>query len=196
MKKTLIVGALLAGATGLYAQGTVQFTDFASTFQIHIYAPQTDNPGLQITGNASNDKPAGTTASYNGGVVGGANTGGGLGNGNNITVQVEAAGGGTSAAALSSLSPVTQYTTTVYTFAAGAGIFIKPTIAGDTGIPNTVLTTPLRLPWLLGSIMVAPSPPLLRLKPAALGVNPRPCFSLVSVAMFRLPVERRRRLLC
>jgi len=137
MKKTLIIGALLAGATGLYAQGTVQFTDLAASFEIHIYAPQTDTPSVQISGNAANDKPAGTTTAYNGGLVGGSATGAGLGNGNNITVQLEAAGGGTSAAPLSSLSPVSQYTTSVYTFAAGAGIFIKPTIASDPGIPNS-----------------------------------------------------------
>jgi hypothetical protein len=137
MKKTLVIGTLLAGATGLFAQGTVQFSDIASTFQIHIYAPQTDTPGVQITGNTAGDKPAGTQTAYNGGLVGGSATGSSLANGNDVSVELYALGGGTSAAPLSSLLPVSQYTTTVYTIPAGAGVFVKPSIPSDPGIPNS-----------------------------------------------------------
>jgi hypothetical protein len=136
MKKTLIVGAMLAGATGLYAQGTVNFSDVLSTFQIHIYAPQTDDPTVQITGNTSSDKPAGTQTAYNGGLVGGSTTGT-LTDGANISVELYAAGGGTAAAPLTSLDAVPQYTSTVYTIAAGAGLFKAVSPAGDTGIPGS-----------------------------------------------------------
>jgi hypothetical protein len=133
MKKTLVIGALLASATGLFAQGTVQFSDIASTFTVHIYQPNPANPSVEITGNASNDKPAGTTV-YPSALAGGTGTGTGIGNGSEVTVQLQASGGGTSAVALNLLTPVTQYTTTLYTIAAGAGVFVKPAISGDTGI--------------------------------------------------------------
>jgi hypothetical protein len=139
MKKTLIVGALLAGTTGLFAQGTLNFTDTSSGYKIHVYAPQTDNPSLQITGNAANDVPAGSQTAYNGGLVGGS-AGVGLANGNNITFEVYALGGGSSAAPASSLQPLSQYTTTGYTVAAGAGLFKAVSPAGDPGIPNSAAT--------------------------------------------------------
>jgi len=136
MKKTLIISALLAGATGAYAQGTIVFSDNLSTFQIHIYAPQVADPSVQVTGNAANDKPAGTQAGYTGGLVGGG-TGAGLNNGADISVELYALGGGTSAASLSSLLPVSQYTSVGYTVAAGAGLFKAVSPAGDPGIPNS-----------------------------------------------------------
>jgi hypothetical protein len=137
MKKALIIGALLASSTGLFAQGTVQFSDIASTFTIHIYQPNPANPSVEIQGNAANDKPVGATSYAGLTPVGGSGTGTGLGNGSEVTVQIEASGGGTSAVALNLLSPVSQYTTTAYTLAAGAGLFVKPAIATDTGIPNS-----------------------------------------------------------
>jgi hypothetical protein len=141
MKKTLVIGTLLAGATGVFAQGsvngTVKFSDLQSTFEIHIYAPQLADPSVQVTGNAANDRPAGTQTGYTGGVVGGSATGTGLGNGNDVSVELFALGGGTSAAPLSSLIGVSQYTTTVYTTAGFAGQFLSVSPAGDPGIPNS-----------------------------------------------------------
>jgi hypothetical protein len=136
MKKTLVIGALLAGATGLFAQGTVQFTDLGAV-QIHIYGPQVADPSVQVTGNTASDKPAGTQTGYTGGLVGGTGTGTSLANGNDVSVELYALGGGTSAAPLSSLQAVSQYTSTIYTIAAGAGVFVKPSLATDPGIPNS-----------------------------------------------------------
>jgi len=136
MKKTLIMGAVLAAAAGAYAQGTVVFSDNLAAFQIHIYAPQLADPSVQVTGNAANDKPAGTQAGYTGGLVGGS-AGTGLANGNNISVELYALGGGSSAAPLSSLFPVAQYSSIGYTVAAGAGLFKAVSPSGDTGIPNS-----------------------------------------------------------
>jgi len=143
MKKTLTIGALLAGATGLFAQqgGTVNFDDTTlSTFKIHIYAPQTDNPTVQITGNAANDIPAGTQTAYNGGLVGGSATPGSIADGADVSVELYALGGGTAAAPLSSLVAVPQYTSTGYTVAAGAGLFKQVSFTAqnpDPGIPGS-----------------------------------------------------------
>jgi len=144
MKKTLIISTLLAaGAVGALAQGTIIFSDQASGFKIHIYQPQTQNPTVEVTGNAANDLPAGSTV-YDttvnqaaGGPVGGASTGTGLGNGNNITVQLYAAPGNVVSGGLAGLSPVSQYIDTAFTTAGGTGLFKTPTISGDPGIPNT-----------------------------------------------------------
>ena len=130
MKKTLIMGAVLAAAAGAYAQGTVVFSDNLTSFQMHIYAPQLADPTVQVTGNTATDKPAGTQTGYTGGLVGGS-AGTGLANGNNISVELYALGGGTSAAPLSSLFPVAHASSIGYTVAAGAGLFKAVNPAGD-----------------------------------------------------------------
>jgi hypothetical protein len=140
MKKTLIVGSLLAGATGLLAQGTLNFSDTTSGYQIHVYAPQLADPTVQLTGNTPTDKPAGTQTGYTGGLVGGSGTGNSVANGNDVTFEVYALGGGTSAAAASALQALSQYTSVGYTIAAGAGLFHAVSPAGDTGIPNSAAT--------------------------------------------------------
>jgi hypothetical protein len=140
MKKTLILGALLVGSLSAYSQGTINIADSKTDFTIHIYAPQTQNPSQEQTGNTSSDKLAGSTV-YTGQLIGGASSGGGpysYSDGADYTVQVYAAPGLNDAA--SALLPVTQYVTGFST-TAGAGQF-KPVTFNTTsdidhGIPNT-----------------------------------------------------------
>lgn len=94
MKKTLTVISLLAGATGLYAQGTVALSAYNGNCSVLIYAPAT--PGAaQIYGAGPNDLTPGSTV-YAGVPIGGGSTGSGptaYGNGNNYTVAVYAVPG-------------------------------------------------------------------------------------------------------
>jgi len=135
MKKTLILAATLAGAVGAYAQGTINFTE-ASDATIHVYAPQTGTPGVETTGNAANDSPAGS-ASYTGGFIGGNSTSTGptgYGNGNNFTAELFGAAG--SALPFSSLAPLTQYQSTFVVKSGGAGLFLGSAPNPDPGIPG------------------------------------------------------------
>jgi len=133
MKKTLILGALLAGALGAHAQGTVNFADEITGFTMHIYGPQSS--GLAVQGNAANDNPTGTTAYDAGSGIGGSGTGVGLGNGNNVSVELYALAG--AGQALSALQPVGQYTGHGGVKAAAVGLFVPNTITGgDPGIPG------------------------------------------------------------
>jgi hypothetical protein len=149
MKKILITSLLSVGALGAYAQGTLNFTDYDyGTISTHIWSPSpTSLSTTQVHGNTSTDFPAGSTV-YTGAVkLGGssANTGanGIFGNGNNFTVQLEALGGATTSVALSSLLPVTQYTSHINTTPSGAGQWTPPTISGaDPGIPGAGGTAP------------------------------------------------------
>jgi len=134
MKKTLILGAVLAGAVGAYAQGTVNFADEIGGFTMHIYGPQAS--GLVVSGNAANDVPAGSVVYDAGSAVGGSATGTGLGNGLNVSVELYALTG--AGEPLSSLQPISQYSGHAGTKAAAAGPFIGNAITGtDPGIPNT-----------------------------------------------------------
>jgi hypothetical protein len=137
MKKSLIISALLAGASATFGQGTVNFGDHVvGSFIIHIYGPQVATPTLEIQGNAATDTPAGSTV-YTGGLVGGSATGTGLGNGNDITVELYAAPGNVVAGGLAGLSPVSQYITTASTKSAAAGTFVAVSPSSDPGIPDT-----------------------------------------------------------
>jgi hypothetical protein len=99
MKKSLTIVALLAGAVGAYAQGTINWADYIfPTFSITVWSPQ-NIPTLaaQQTGNSSFDLPGGST-SYQGVPIGGSTGGeviGGIayGNGANFTVGLYAVGG-------------------------------------------------------------------------------------------------------
>jgi hypothetical protein len=89
MKKTLTIISLLAGATGIYAQGTINWSDYvAHQFSISVLSPSS-TPTAETQGNTSFDTPAGSTA-YPGSVyLGGTATGSGptgYFNGNNYTV--------------------------------------------------------------------------------------------------------------
>jgi len=134
MKKTLILGALLAGALGANAQGTVNFADEVVGFTMHIYGPQAS--GQSVTGNAGNDNPSGSTTYDAGSMVGGSASGGTLANGNNVSVELYAAAGAGDAE--SSLLPISQYSGHAGTKAGAIGLFIPNAITGtDPGIPGT-----------------------------------------------------------
>jgi hypothetical protein len=49
MKKTLIIGALLAGSLSAYSQGTILFQDKQTDMNIHIFAPSTGGTFAQGT---------------------------------------------------------------------------------------------------------------------------------------------------
>jgi len=78
MKKTLVVISILAGATGVYAQGTLNWADAQTGYTIEILSPSTSTPGVEQTGQTTYDTPAGTTV-YSGGYIGGAASGNGPG---------------------------------------------------------------------------------------------------------------------
>jgi len=152
MKKTLLLAAsvVVAGATGAYAQGTIDWADNPSstghTLAVAIYSPQTSTPLVETTGNSQTDTPAGTTV-YTGTALGGGATGSGptgWGNGNNYTAELYALGSTTlltTPAAFSALSPVSQYESTFYTVPAGAGWFKTVAPSPDPGIAGTGLTS-------------------------------------------------------
>ncbi|HZM06069.1 MAG TPA: PEP-CTERM sorting domain-containing protein [Candidatus Saccharimonadales bacterium] len=120
MKKTLTIVTLLAGAVGVYAQGSMEFTDYIGDFNISIYGPGTGtHASTQINGSGPTDTPAGTQTGYTaaGSVkIGGSATGTGsaaYGNGSLWTVQLYAANGSGDAA--SALLPVSGATANFYT---------------------------------------------------------------------------------
>jgi len=99
MKKSLpILVTLLAGAVGAYAQGQIEWDDYAPNagiptgsdgFQITVWQPQ-GTGATQTFGNGAKDVPAGTTA-YTGVAIGGGNTGSGAtgyGNGNDYSIAL------------------------------------------------------------------------------------------------------------
>jgi hypothetical protein len=84
MKKTLIVTSVLAGAIGVYAQGSLNWQDSQSgTYLIEILSPSsTTVASPEQTGQTSFDEPSGSTQ-YGGGYIGGS-TAGPSGNGPGI----------------------------------------------------------------------------------------------------------------
>jgi Immunoglobulin I-set domain len=146
----LLALALMPGRAT--AQGTVNFSDFVSSVVFsHVYGPQSNTPGTNLTGNSAiafststpyGDYPAGTN-SYDGPLLGGSAIGPtnemDFTNGFLWTAQLWAAAG--SNAPVSSLEPVWQYTTTLRTGpSAGSAGFIAPVCftaaAPDPGIPG------------------------------------------------------------
>jgi hypothetical protein len=104
MKKSITMIALLAGAVGVYAQGTIELGDYIPlTFTIDVFSPQTSGPYPQMTGNTSLDYPAGTVEigpginQYQGVPLGGADVSttseGVYGNGNLWSLAIYAAPG-------------------------------------------------------------------------------------------------------
>jgi len=98
MKKTLTLIALMAGAVGGYAQGTVVWADYvgsgATSFTISIWSPNPLTPGTQVLGNTATDgSPTSGTTVYSGVPLGGAATGAGptaYGNGAAWTIALYA----------------------------------------------------------------------------------------------------------
>lgn len=128
MKKSLTVIALLAGAASVYSQGQVVYTDYTTSFNIHIWSPDPPFPGVEQTGNSSvaysaanegGDAPVGTMSSYGGVLIGGTGNGSptvgggipgtaasGYANGDNFTVELYAAAGDVVAGGFAGLAPV------------------------------------------------------------------------------------------
>jgi hypothetical protein len=158
MKKTLIIGALVAGTLSAYSQGTINFLDRQSDMTIHIFAPQLLTPTVETMGNqglpvsGSSTLGVSTDALSSGGntTYGGATvyTGGAIGNtlaanptaaglyhynnGSDYTVELYAAPGANAAA--SALQPVSQYTTIIYTSSTLGGIFKNVIPGSDPGL--------------------------------------------------------------
>jgi hypothetical protein len=70
MKKTLIISALLAGTFSAYSQGQLTYADRQTDMTIHIYAPQTESTGVEITGDANASGGVATDIYANNGVDG------------------------------------------------------------------------------------------------------------------------------
>jgi hypothetical protein len=79
MKKSLTVFTLLAGAVGIYAQGSIHFDDYVNNpgdvYTISIWSPQVATPTVQLSGDGPSDFPAGTQTGYTGTLLGGSGTG-------------------------------------------------------------------------------------------------------------------------
>jgi len=143
MKKTLVLAASLAGALGVYAQGTVNFGEVPGSVLVHVYGPSGagSGPNGEVVGNGAGDSPAGS-ATYTGAAIGGnatATGSAGYGNGNNFTAELYGLGTGTTTAtSFSQLQALTQYSSTFSTRATGAGTFLPSSFSGtDPGIPQS-----------------------------------------------------------
>jgi hypothetical protein len=103
MKKTWTLIALMAGAAGGFAQGTVCWSDYVGdisghggngAFSIDIWSPSPANPTVEQIGNAATDaSPNSGTTIYNGAPRGGSANGSGptaYGNGNAWTIALYA----------------------------------------------------------------------------------------------------------
>jgi hypothetical protein len=128
MKKTLTLIALLAGASGVYAQGTVQFSDYVAGFTIDVWSPETP----EVQGNTSTDSPVGST-SYTGSPLGGSATGTGVtayGNGTLWTIGLYAS---TSSSTPVNLTPADLIATSTFQTTGGTGkanVIESPTFGG------------------------------------------------------------------
>jgi len=135
MKKSLIITALLVGATGAYAQGTVNFgPKVTGSYTMHIYGPQPGSLHTEVIGNGSTDLPSGTTVYAAGTGIGGTGAGTGLANGLDFTVELYGAPGNAVSGGFAGLSPLTQYVTTASSKLAGS--FFSHNPSGDPGIPG------------------------------------------------------------
>jgi hypothetical protein len=108
MKKSLTAIALLAGAVGVHAQGTVTFATYQFSWNIAVWSPQVATPTVGQQGNASTDLPVGSTV-YTGVPLGGAGATAGTsptsyGNGSDYTIGLYAVPGAGQTINLSSTS--------------------------------------------------------------------------------------------
>jgi hypothetical protein len=125
MKKSLTVIALLAGAFGVHAQGTVTFATYQFLWNIAVWSPQVATPAFEQQGNAYTDIPVGSTV-YTGVPLGGAGSTAGTspwsyGNGSDYTIGLYAMPGAGQTINLSSTSDLiatAQFATTGGTGAA------------------------------------------------------------------------------
>jgi len=156
MKKILLTSLISVGALGVYAQGTLEFSDYGSTYFSHIFSPNLTSavtmsaPVTQDNVSAAaatsfgmpsydSDSPAGTQTYPGSVLLGGSAANGAQGifnNGSLWTVQLQGVGeaNGTTPVAVSSLNPITQYTTTLDTSGSYTGQFNSPSFVTDPGI--------------------------------------------------------------
>jgi len=131
MKKSITILALLAGAVGAYAQGTLTFGDYGNGFTIDVFSPQAGLGGLTTqTGNSVYDNPAGATV-YTGVGLGGTSTGTGpaaYGNGALWTLALYAAPGQNNTVGLAAAELAgTPIVTSLFQTSGGTG-------PGNTGV--------------------------------------------------------------
>jgi hypothetical protein len=135
MKKTITLVALMAGAVGAYAQGTIAWGDYVSGFTINVWSPQTGSGSTTVVqGNSSTDQPTGNTV-YTGVPIGGAATGSGAsayGNGNNYTIGLYASTGSGVAVSLAG----TPVATSLFFTSGGTGLGGQLQSPSDSGGPG------------------------------------------------------------
>jgi hypothetical protein len=186
MKKTLVISALCVGAISGYSQGTLTFANRLSDVTVHIYAPQVATPSVETTGDANsavgvsadiyyyngtdanvfntaaNTATSGGPTVYTGGAIGNTSAGNPIAagayhynNGSDYTVELFAAAGLNAAA--SSLQPVSQYVSTIYTSSTLGGVFKNVSVAGDPGIPGAASGTATieLVAWYNGGVLPA-----------------------------------------
>ena len=135
MKKITIISLVSLCAAGVYAQGTLSFSDTLSGDNSSVYAPQT--AGMLTTGplagetvgNTSTQSPAGTQAAYTGVPIGGQN---------------DPNGGTPSAAPYTSYQYGNNYSVAIYWTPESGNIAANRLVAGSTFLPGyyAALLTP------------------------------------------------------
>jgi hypothetical protein len=133
MKKLLLIGATLACATAVFAQGTVNFNNRVATSGpwAPVYGPEVGNTALSLTGNTTTGIPAGA-AVYTGALL----------DGNGYSAVLFAAAGSGVSESLLAASP----TITTFRVGAGAGfVAVPPTAAILTGVPADAPVATLQL---------------------------------------------------
>src|SRR3984957_832284 len=136
MKKSITLFALLAGAVGAYAQGTMVVGDYGNGFTIDVFAPQAGSASTnEVRGQTSYDSPTGVTA-YTGQPLGGAATGSGptaYGNGNLWSIALFAAPGvGNTAGLTTAEQSGTPIFTSLFQTSGGTGTANAGTLGQDS----------------------------------------------------------------
>jgi hypothetical protein len=148
MKKTITLIALLAGAAGVHAQGTVQFADYVANFTIDVWSPNPAAPTVEQRGNTATDSPVGSTV-YGGAPLGGSAAGTGAtsyGNGNNYSIGLYAS---TSSASVVTLANGELAGTAPFQTSGGTGkanVIESPAFGGGGNAGSWVNNTGLALP--------------------------------------------------
>jgi len=142
MKKSITILALLAGATGLYAQGTIALTDYGFGFGMSVWSPQTI-VSQELQGNTVNDNPSGSvgiggnSTTYQGvpigGGSGGATSSANYGNGALFTVGIYAAPGvGNTAGLLAAETTGQPVAVSSFLTSGGTGVVNDQNAGNDT----------------------------------------------------------------
>jgi len=158
-KNLLIIGLTMAGATGAFAQGNLNFENISPGNAVsHIYGPETQNASLELSGNVSQaygnsthtgEFPVGTQV-YDGGLVGGESTGTGTyqqQNGTLYSVELAAVpGSGASSVGTANFIPLSltsvESAHATKGISGNAGFFSAGTVAvpGADGVNITTIT--------------------------------------------------------